>query len=592
MSTPTAEGRTGKPAPSMRALSIVLVYAAFSALWILLSDKAVALLFNDPAELSRASTLKGWFFVVVTSLLLYLPIRRLAGAEPATAMPPPLRTHSLLLPLGLLVSAILALTAMGIAENVAHQKEKEVTRLQVIADLQARRISEWLDQRWADTRFLHTSAYLAGRYEAWRRGKDAAALDALLGRLRDFARNYGYNDVLLVDESGQVIGREAGVPGLAGVQARGPDGGRLLVGPYRHADGRVFLDFVTRLGGTLPVRVVLRMEPKNGFYRTMLAWPMPSGSGEILLVRREGDQVLALNDLRHRPDAALRLQLPLAAKDLLAAKLLSGTASPGEAMEGVDYRGEAVVGVGQPIAGTDWFLVAKLDRREVYAESMRDTVWIGLAGLLALLVAGAGSHVYRQRQHLAAAWRERETQAERLRALGLLDAIVAGSTDAIFAKDAQGRYLLFNHEAERATGKAAIEVLGRDDSFLFPPEHAAMVMDNDRRVMAEGRTTTFAETLQTADGIAVFLATKGPLRDADGRIVGVFGISRDISERAQAEEVLRRNNEELERFNAAMVGRELAMVELKAQINALARELGRAPPYDLTGMDGGTEPRS
>ena len=589
MSTPTAEGRTGKPALSMRALSIVLVYAAFSALWILLSDKAVALLFAEPAELSRASTLKGWFFVVVTSLLLYLPIRRLAGAEPATAAPPPVRTHSLLLPLGLLISAILALTAMGIAENIAHQKEKEVARLQLIADLQARRISEWLDERWADTQFLHTSAYLAGRYEAWRRGKDAAALDTLMERLRDFARHFGYSDVLLVDERGRVIGREPDVPGVAGPQSRGGDGGRLLVGPYRHADGRVFLDFVTPLG-SLPVRIVLRMEPEKTIYPATLTWPLPSETGETLLVRREGDQVLSLNDLRHSPDSALRLRLPLAAKDLLAARLLTRTASPGEAMEGVDYRGEAVVGVGQPIAGTDWFLIAKRDRRELYAESMRDALWIGLAGLLALFVAGAGSHVYRQRQHLAAAWREREVQVERLRALGLLDAIIAGSTDAIFAKDAQGRYLLFNHEAERVTGRAAAEVLGNDDTLLFPPEQAAMILANDRKVMADGRTVSFTETLQTADGIAVFLATKGPLRDAEGRIVGMFGLSRDITERARAEEVLRRNNEELERFNAAMVGREMAMVELKAQVNALARELGRKPPYDPAAMESAAEP--
>lgn len=587
MRTPAANG---KPVRSVRALSIVLVYAAFSALWILLSDKAVALLFNDPAELSRASTLKGWLFVAVTSLLLYLPIRRLAGAEPAAPAAPPPRTHSLLLPLGLLVSAILALTAMGIAENIAHRKEKEVTRLQVIADLQARRISEWLGGRWAEAQFFHTSAYLAGRYEAWWRGKDAAALDALLGRLRELGRNFGYSDVLLVDEGGRVIGREPGVAGLNGQQMRAPDGGRLLVGPYRHADGRVFLDFVTPLG-TLPIRVVLRSEPESALYPVMLAWPLPSETGETLLVRREGDQALFLNELRHRPDSALRLQLPLAAKDLLAAKLLNRKVVPGEAMEGVDYRGEAVVGVGQPIAGTDWFLVAKLDRSEVYAESMRDAVWIGLAGLLALFVAAAGTHVYRQRQHLAAALHEREIQADRLRALGLLDAIVAGSTDAIFAKDAQGRYLVFNHEAERATGRTAAEVLGRDDTLLFPPEQAAMVMANDRKVMAEGRTVTFTETLQTADGVAVFLATKGPLRDAEGRIVGMFGISRDITDRAQAEEVLRRNNEELERFNAAMVGRELAMVELKSQVNALARELGRAPPYDPAGADAGTEPR-
>ncbi|CAG0996881.1 partial Aerobic respiration control sensor protein ArcB, partial [Rhodocyclaceae bacterium] len=263
---------------------------------------------------------------------------------------------------------------------------------------------------------------------------------------------------------------------------------------------------------------------------------------------------------------------------------------PGKAIEGIDYRREAVIGVGQPIAGTDWFLVAKLDRREVYAEALRDALWIGLAGLLALFVAAAGSHVYRQHQHLAAAWRERETQAERLRALSLLDAIVAGSTDAIFAKDADGRYLVFNHEAERATGRTAAEVIGLDDTVLFPPEQAAMVMANDRKVMTEGHTVNFTETLQTAAGVSVYLATKGPLRDADGRIVGMFGISRDITERARAEEVLRRNNDELQRFNAAMVGREIAMIELKAQVNALARELGRPPPHDLSTMADSAEP--
>lgn len=574
---------------SRRALSIVLVYAAISALWILLSDKAVALLFKDPAELSRASTLKGWLFVAVTSVLLYLPIRRLSGADPASASAPVPWTRSLLLPLGLLVAAILALTAMGIAENIGYQKDKEVTRLQVIADLQARRLNEWLEERWADAQFLHTSTYLLGRYEAWRRNRDAAALEALLGRLRDFGRNYGYSDLLLVDAGGTVIGRPD-IPGVPELRAPVPAGGRRLIGPYRQADGRVFLDFVTTLGD-LPLHLVLRIEPQRVLYPAMLAWPMPSETGETLLFRRDGDQVQFLNELRHRPDSALRLQLPVAAAGQLAGQLAVGEARPGEAIEGVDYRRERVIGVGQPIAGTDWFLIAKLDRREVFAETLRDVVWIGLAGLLALFVAGAASYVYRQRQHLAAALREKDFQAERLRALGLLDAIVAGSTDAIFAKDAQGRYLVFNHEAARATGKTAAAVLGKDDTVLFPPEQAAMVMANDRKVMTEGRTVTFTETLQTAAGVSVYLTTKGPLRDADGHIVGICGISRDITERARAEEVLRRNNDELQRFNAAMVGREMAMVELKAQVNALARELGRPPPHDLSPMADPAEPR-
>lgn len=58
-------------------LRIVLLYASFASLWILLSDKALELLLNDPAKITLASTLKGWVFVAVTAILLYGLIRRL-----------------------------------------------------------------------------------------------------------------------------------------------------------------------------------------------------------------------------------------------------------------------------------------------------------------------------------------------------------------------------------------------------------------------------------------------------------------------------------------------------------------------------------
>jgi PAS domain S-box-containing protein len=60
---------------------IVLIYAVFASLWILLSDKIVVWLFTDPAQISLASTLKGWLFVAVTSLLLYKLLQRLPGSS-------------------------------------------------------------------------------------------------------------------------------------------------------------------------------------------------------------------------------------------------------------------------------------------------------------------------------------------------------------------------------------------------------------------------------------------------------------------------------------------------------------------------------
>lgn len=185
------------------------------------------------------------------------------------------------------------------------------------------------------------------------------------------------------------------------------------------------------------------------------------------------------------------------------------------------------------------------------------------------------------RQMLLASQRELAARQQRVEALQLLAAIADNSTDAIFAKDGAGRYLLFNREAARVTGVSEAEILGRDDTAAFPPQQAAMIRANDRRVLAENAVITGEETLSTVDGERVYLATKGPLRGADGELIGLFGISRDITGRHHAEVELRRSLEELERFNRLAVGRELDMVHLKRQVNALAQRLGEAPPYAL-----------
>lgn len=143
--------------------------------------------------------------------------------------------------------------------------------------------------------------------------------------------------------------------------------------------------------------------------------------------------------------------------------------------------------------------------------------------------------------------REVAALEEQQKALDLLTALVENSGDAIYAKDRQGRYLLFNTAACAAVGKPAKEVLGRDDRDIFPADQARTLMDTDRHAMAAGKTETSEEALETTRGRRYFVATKGPLRDVAGNVVGLFGISRDITERKQAELDLHRSNERLQR---------------------------------------------
>ncbi len=128
--------------------------------------------------------------------------------------------------------------------------------------------------------------------------------------------------------------------------------------------------------------------------------------------------------------------------------------------------------------------------------------------------------------------------SDRFHALSLLEAIVDSSSDAIFAKDVKDRFMVFNRTAEQLTGKQLDEVIGHDETALFPEDLARQLIADNRRVMAESRVMTFQHDLQTTPGLRTYLTTKGPLRDTAGRLIGMYGIARDITE-------LKRANEEL-----------------------------------------------
>jgi len=177
---------------------------------------------------------------------------------------------------------------------------------------------------------------------------------------------------------------------------------------------------------------------------------------------------------------------------------------------------------------------------------------------------------------------ELEREPERQHASAMLAAIVENTDDAIFVKDPEGRYLMFNPAASRIVGKPPEEVLGKDDRALFPADQAEMLMAIGRRVIENDTQETNEEIVWTAEGERVFHATKGPLRDAAGNLLGTFGISRDITARKHAEDDLRQRYAELEHFNRAATEREVRMIELKRELNAMASELGRPAPYNLS----------
>ena len=139
--------------------------------------------------------------------------------------------------------------------------------------------------------------------------------------------------------------------------------------------------------------------------------------------------------------------------------------------------------------------------------------------------------------------KQQSAEAELQVTAELLKAVADGTTDAVFVKDRQGKYLLFNAAAGRFVGRSPEEVIGRDDTELFDTDSARQVMERDRRVMESGQAETEEETLTAAGVTRVYHATKAPYRDAAGQVIGLIGIARDITTGHHARAALRASEE-------------------------------------------------
>ncbi len=125
--------------------------------------------------------------------------------------------------------------------------------------------------------------------------------------------------------------------------------------------------------------------------------------------------------------------------------------------------------------------------------------------------------------------------------LALLQGITEGTTDAVFVKDLAGRYVMMNSAGARFLGRSVEEVLGKDDTELFIPDVGRAIMARDRQVVESGKAQTYEEDGAAAGATRTYLSTKGPYRDSNGKVIGLLGICRDISDRKRSEEETQRN---------------------------------------------------
>jgi PAS domain S-box-containing protein len=135
--------------------------------------------------------------------------------------------------------------------------------------------------------------------------------------------------------------------------------------------------------------------------------------------------------------------------------------------------------------------------------------------------------------------RMRERAADLERSEQLLSDVINHSAAVIYLKDLDGRYIMINRRYESLFKIENLALAGRTDHDIFPLEIADALRANDRRVLETGNAVQFEEVVPSDGQERIYLSSKFPLRDRQGRLYGVCGVSTDITERKAMEAALR-----------------------------------------------------
>ncbi|MGZ8450303.1 MAG: PAS domain S-box protein [Candidatus Deferrimicrobiaceae bacterium] len=384
----------------------------------------------------------------------------------------------------LLALGIVAAGGMMFRHETEHVRKATEEHLSSIADLKAAQIANWRKERLGDAESIAWNPLNSLRIRPFLESPSPGDRgDDLRDWMESWRKAYGYHDVVLLDRNGRVrlsvgssppfIGAYAS-PNVAEVLRSGPpilsDIHRLSNSNFYHMDLFAPLLSTTRNGkGTEPVGVMMfRIDPGFFLFPQIQSWPVPSATAETLLVRRDGDNVVYLNELRHRKGTLLSLRFPVTDSRLPAAAAVRGRQG---IMEGVDYRGVPVVAALRPIPDSAWYIVAKVDQAEIFAPLRVRTLVISSATVLLVLITGLGFLLWWKRndsRHFRTMYAAEEALRESER---IYKELFENNPNPMFVYDRDTlRFLAVNDVAVSHYGYSREEFLGMTIEQIRPPE--------------------------------------------------------------------------------------------------------------------------
>jgi len=443
--------------------------------------------------------------------------------------------------------------------NYKEQYKDEIGKqLTAIGKLKADEISNWRRERLGDGKVFYKNdvfAALVKRY--FNDPNDTEAREGIEQRLNNVRQAYQYDKLMLLDSlyRKKMIIPDSPEERPTSYVSWGTsdilEAGQIVFEDFywNEQNHKIYLKILVPIleeGSSKMIgAVAMRIDPATYLYPFIGNWPVPNiTTAESLLVRKKGESVEYLNELKFRKGTALKLEHSIANIDLPAVKAVLGHEG---IVDGTDYQGEPVMADVRTVPNSPWFLVTKINISEVYAP-LHKKLWAVIA-FIAVLVGGAGAGV-------GAVWRQqrvrfyRQKYGEAKEWSVTFDSIV----DSVSIIDSDFKLKTVNKAFANLFGKQPEELVGMQCCRLVhntkePPENCPM-----RKTLSSGKPATiefYYDALKIYLEISTF-----PVFGDKGEVIEAVHFIRDITERKLTEKVSRKNDNLLKnalKFNQEVI---------------------------------------
>ncbi|HIJ88360.1 MAG TPA: response regulator [Desulfuromonadales bacterium] len=276
---------------------------------------------------------------------------------------------------------------------------EKTAELNTLTDFKSHQLVLWREARLGDGNAIRSNPLLASRLRDYLNGSaPPTVLDECKVWLQGLRTSYGYQSATLYRTDGTLV-----AAAIDDVRELDLFAGRLTEETVRTpvvsfsdfhkdaSDGDIHLNLVVPIGHTVGRQfttaavLVMDIDPQQFLYPHIKSWPTASKTAETLMVERQGDEVVFLNELRHRSGTALTLRAPLTDHTMPSVRAALGEEG---IFEGKDYRGVSVLAATRKIAGSPWAIVAKVDLSELYEPIKSRAYWvIFFCSVLAIVAA-------------------------------------------------------------------------------------------------------------------------------------------------------------------------------------------------------------